>query len=47
MFMVFDVAEAQMTVNGMLKSTIHCLHEPRSQKPFKMVVENIDLYANF
>lgn len=34
--MVYDVAKAQTTVNGLLKSTIHCLHGPGSQKSLKM-----------
>lgn len=29
-----------MTVNGLFKSTIHCLHEPGSRKPLK-TVENV------
>lgn len=32
MFVIYDVAKFQMTENGLLKSTIHCLHELGSQK---------------
>lgn len=41
--MVYDVAKAQMTVNGLFKSTIHCLHRPGSQKSLKMDIRNIHL----
>lgn len=42
--MVYDVAKFQMTGNGLLKSTIHCLHEPGSQKSLKMVVKNVNFW---